>query len=394
MPRIAILIYSTYGHIAELARKEAEGAISAGAQVDLYQVEETLSDEILKYMKAPGQPQDFKVLTPADVEVLTQYDGFLFGIPSRFGSFPAQWKTFWDATGGVWANGGLHGKYVGQFVSSGTQGGGQEVLPRNSLSIYVHHGMNYVPLGYRDTFTEQTNLEEVHGGSPWGAGTFADSDGSRTPSPLEEKIAFTQGKVFAEVLTKAEGAGVNGAQQKTLDPKAGGQVGNGSDAAVAGAVGAGAVGAGAVGATGAAVASNATSGAAGAKGVAQEHPVDPAGAGAGAGVPGAGSDVPGAGAGVPGAGASGANATGPDAIGAATGAGAAGTGAAGTSGTASGAAGTTAATGTAPNTTTAKPAAQAKTAEKKVEKAAEKKTNPAKDVKEDKSKCCGICTIM
>lgn len=342
MPKIAILIYSTYGHIAELARKEAEGVIAAGGQVDLYQVEETLSEEILKYMKAPGQPQDFKVLTPADVEVLTGYDGFLFGVPSRFGSFPAQWKTFWDATGGLWATGGLHGKYVGQFVSSGTQGGGQEVLPRNTLSIYVHHGMNYVPLGYKDTFAEQTNLEEVHGGSPWGAGTFADSDGSRTPSPLEEKVAFTQGKVFTEVLIKAEGGSLgaaatgttDGVQQKTLDPKAGGATGTdvtGGEAAAAAGVGAGAVGAGAAAPAAAADAATATN-------------------------------------------------TGTTAA----------TGAATTEKGA--AAGTT---GASANTTTAQPTAAASKPATTEKAAGAKKTNPAKDVKEeDKSKCCGICTIM
>ncbi|QNP95930.1 YALIA101S04e04896g1_1 [Yarrowia lipolytica] len=355
MPKIAILIYSTYGHIAELARKEAEGVKAAGGQVDLYQVEETLSEEILKYMKAPGQPHDFKVLTPADVEVLTGYDGFLFGIPSRFGSFPAQWKTFWDATGGLWATGGLHGKYVGQFVSSGTQGGGQEVLPRNTLSIYVHHGMNYVPLGYKDTFAEQTNLEEVHGGSPWGAGTFADSDGSRTPSPLEEKVAFTQGKVFTEVLIKAEGGAAgatngvqNGAQQKTLDPKAGGATGNdvtGGEAAAAAGVGAGAVGAGA-GAVGA--------GAAPAAGAGAAPPADAATA----------------------------TNTGTTA---ATGAATTEKGAAGTAG---------ASTGAAANTTTAKPTAAASKPATTEKAAGAKKTNPAKDVKEEKSKCCGICTIM
>ncbi|KAG5355264.1 Protoplast secreted protein 2 [Yarrowia sp. C11] len=337
MPKIAVLIYSTYGHIAELARKEAEGVKAAGGEVDLFQVEETLSEEILKYMKAPGQPQDFKVLTPADVEVLTGYDGFLFGVPSRFGSFPAQWKTFWDATGGLWATGGLHGKYVGQFVSSGTQGGGQEVLPRNTLSIYVHHGMNYVPLGYKDTFAEQTNLEEVHGGSPWGAGTFADSDGSRTPSALEEKVAFTQGKVFTEVLIKAEGGVVAGdVQQKTLDPKAGGAAG---DAAT--------------GETGAdsATAAGATGAAAGA-----------------------------AGAGAMAAGTTGASTTAPtDTT----------TAAAGTTETATG---TAPATGTdaAPAAATA-PAATTPATEKS---AGSKKTNPAKDVKEPKSKCCGICVVM
>lgn len=136
-------------------------------------------------------------------DVLTQYDAFLFGIPTRYGNFPAQWKSFWDATGGLWATGALHGKYAGLFVSTGTPGGGQEVTALNALSTLTHHGLIYVPLGYKHTFADLTNLEEVHGGSPWGSGTFAGGDGSRQPSALELKIAHTQGQTFYETVAKA-----------------------------------------------------------------------------------------------------------------------------------------------------------------------------------------------
>ena len=90
------------------------------------------------------------------------------------------------------------------FVSTGTPGGGQEVTVANAMSTFVHHGMIFVPLGYAQTFAQLTNLNEVHGGSPWGAGTYAGGDGSRQPSPLEIEIAQTQGKVFYETLAKVQ----------------------------------------------------------------------------------------------------------------------------------------------------------------------------------------------
>jgi NAD(P)H dehydrogenase (quinone) len=108
-----------------------------------------------------------------DAAVLEKYDAFLFGIPTRYGNFPAQWKTFWDTTGGQWVSGAYWGKYAGIFVSSAGQGGGQESTVIASLSTLVHSGIIYVPLGYATTFTQQADLSEVHGGSPWGAGTFA-----------------------------------------------------------------------------------------------------------------------------------------------------------------------------------------------------------------------------
>lgn len=121
-------------------------------------------------MHAPPQNPDIPFVSP---DTLEAYDGFLFGIPTRYGTFPAQWKAFWDATGKQWQTGGYWGKYAGIFVSSATPGGGQESTVINALSTLAHHGIIYVPLGYKTTFPLLADLSEVRGGSPWGAGTFA-----------------------------------------------------------------------------------------------------------------------------------------------------------------------------------------------------------------------------
>lgn len=120
-------------------------------------------------MHAPSK-SDYPIAEPAK---LLEYDAILCGIPTRYGNFPAQWKTFWDKTGGIWSSGGFHGKYVGTFISTGTMGGGQESTAIAAMSTFVHHGMIYVSLGYKTTFPLFANVEEVRGGSPWGAGTFA-----------------------------------------------------------------------------------------------------------------------------------------------------------------------------------------------------------------------------
>jgi NAD(P)H dehydrogenase (quinone) len=195
---VAIVIYSLYGHIAKLAEAAKVGVEAAGAKATIYQVPETLPEEVLKLMHAPPKP-DYPI---ASRETLTQYDAFLFGIPTRYGNFPAQWKAYWDTTGGLWAKAALQGKYAGVFVSTGTPGGGQEATVMNTLSTLTHHGIIYVPLGYGPAGALQTNLDEVHGGSPWGAGTFAGADGSRQPTKLELGIAEAQGKYFAETVAK------------------------------------------------------------------------------------------------------------------------------------------------------------------------------------------------
>ena len=127
---------------------------------------------------------------------------FLLGIPTRYGNFPAQWKTFWDHTGGLWASGGLWGKYAGVFISTASLGGGQESTAIAAMSTFAHHGIIYVPFGYAKAYPELTDLTAARGGSPWGAGTFAGPQGERQPSEKELYIAKTQGKVFWEAVSK------------------------------------------------------------------------------------------------------------------------------------------------------------------------------------------------
>jgi len=200
-PKIAIVYYSMYGHIKQLADAELKGIQEAGGDAKLFQVKETLPDEVLQKMYAPAKAADVPVVE--DPSILEEFDGILFGIPTRYGNFPAQFKTFWDMTGKQWQQGAFWGKYAGLFVSTGTLGGGQESTAIASMSTLVHHGFIYVPLGYKTTFAQLSNLEEVHGGSPWGAGTFSAGDGSRQPTPLELSIATAQGKAFYEAVAKA-----------------------------------------------------------------------------------------------------------------------------------------------------------------------------------------------
>jgi len=197
-PKVAIIIYSMYGHIAKMAEGVKQGVESAGGSAEIFQVAETLSSEILAKMHAPEKPS-YKVLDPHQ---LPEFDAFLLGIPTRFGNMPGQWKAFWDATGALWGSGALAGKYAGIFVSTASPGGGQETTALNTLSTLTHHGIIYVPMGYKYTFAQLTNLNEVHGSSPWGAGTFAGPDGSRQPTALELEIANIQGKEFYNVVKK------------------------------------------------------------------------------------------------------------------------------------------------------------------------------------------------
>jgi len=199
-PKVAIVIYSMYGHIAKLAEAEKAGIESAGGKADIYQVAETLSQEILTKMYAPAKP-DYPIITPA---ILASYDAFVFGVPTRYGNMPAQWKTFWDSTGQLWLTGQLTGKYAAFFVSSAGAGGGQESTILASLSTLAHHGVIFVPFGYIHAFPQLSNVDEVHGGSPWGAGTFAGPQGARQPSDLELEVASIQGKTFYETVSKVK----------------------------------------------------------------------------------------------------------------------------------------------------------------------------------------------
>ncbi|CAI5736852.1 unnamed protein product [Hyaloperonospora brassicae] len=201
MTKVAIIYYSTFGHIAKMAESIKSGVESvAGVTADVYQVQETLPEEVLGKMHAPPK-QDHAVATP---DVLKNADGVLLGIPTRFGSMPAQVKALFDACGGLWAAGALVGKPAGIFFSTSTQGGGQETTAFTTVTFLTHQGMTFVPLGYRSPLL--FNMDEIHGGSPWGAGALAGSDGARQPSQLEHDVAKVQGESFAHVAKKLASA--------------------------------------------------------------------------------------------------------------------------------------------------------------------------------------------
>ncbi|KAF7845936.1 hypothetical protein BT93_L5914 [Corymbia citriodora subsp. variegata] len=199
-PKIAIVFYSMYGHVQKLAEAEAAGIKEAGGSCDLYQVAETLPEDVLSKMHAPPKPSHIQTLS--DPSVLEQYDAFLFGIPTRYGNYPAQFKAFWDKTGGQWQSGAFWGKYAGVFVSTATPGGGQESTVISAMSTFVHHGFIFVPLGYKTVFGTLADMTEVRGGSPWGAGTFAGGDGSRQPTEKELLLATEQGKAFYGAVSR------------------------------------------------------------------------------------------------------------------------------------------------------------------------------------------------
>jgi len=198
-PKVAIIYYSMYGHIAQLAQAEKAGIEEAGGKVDVFQIQESLNQEILGKMHAPAQD---KAIPFATANAMKEYDAFLFGIPTRYGNYSAQWKIFIDSLGQLWQSGALYGKYFGLFVSTGTAGGGQETTAITSLSSWVHQGMIYVPLGYATAFPLLADLSEARGGSPWGAGTFSGGDGSRQPSKNELEVAKIQGKSFYQTVSK------------------------------------------------------------------------------------------------------------------------------------------------------------------------------------------------
>ncbi|XP_039163322.1 probable NAD(P)H dehydrogenase (quinone) FQR1-like 3 [Eucalyptus grandis] len=196
--KIYIVYYSLYGHVEIMAREVQRGANTVqGVEATLWQVTQTLSDVILQKMKAPAKADDVSEIRP---EQLLEADGFIFGFPSRFGVMAAQCKAFFDATHEIWKTQALAGKPAGIFWSTGFHGGGQELTALTAVTQLAHHGMIYVPLGY--TFgTGMFEMNEVKGGSCYGAGTYA-ADGSRQPTELELKQAFHQGKYVAEIARK------------------------------------------------------------------------------------------------------------------------------------------------------------------------------------------------
>ncbi|XP_057809552.1 probable NAD(P)H dehydrogenase (quinone) FQR1-like 2 [Salvia miltiorrhiza] len=197
--RLFIVFYSMYGHVEGLARRMKQGADSVpGVEAVLYRVPETLTDEVLAKMRAPPKDDSIpEIGSPAD---LAGADGFLFGFPTRYGCMAAQMKAFFDSTGQLWREQKLAGKPAGFFVSTGTQGGGQETTAWTAITQLAHHGMLFVPIGY--TFgAGMFRMDSIRGGSPYGAGVFA-GDGTREPSETELALAEHQGNYMAAIVKR------------------------------------------------------------------------------------------------------------------------------------------------------------------------------------------------
>ena len=202
--KINIIFHSIYGHIYRLAEAVAEGAGKvSGTQVKLFQVSETLSDDVLAKMGATQAKKTFAHIPTATLENLTEADAIIFGTPTRFGMMSGQMRTFFDTTGGLWANNALVGKVGSVFTSTGTQHGGQESTILSFHTTLLHHGM--IIVGVPCSEKRLMTIDEVSGGSPYGSSTIAGPDGSRLPSENELVIARFQGKHVSEITRRLVG---------------------------------------------------------------------------------------------------------------------------------------------------------------------------------------------
>jgi NAD(P)H dehydrogenase (quinone) len=197
MTKVLVLYYSSYGHIEQMAKAAAEGVAKvSGATAVIKRVPETVPLEVAKQMH-------FKLdqAAPiATVDELADYDAIIFGTPTRFGNMAAQMKTFIDQTGGLWMKGALVGKVGSVISSSATQHGGQETTITSFHTVLLHQGMVIVGLPY--SCQAQMGLDEIKGGSPYGASTIAGADGSRQPSEQELGMARFQGEHVAKIAAK------------------------------------------------------------------------------------------------------------------------------------------------------------------------------------------------
>ncbi|SCY33220.1 NAD(P)H:quinone oxidoreductase [Alkaliphilus peptidifermentans] len=199
--KLLVLFYSTYGHVYQMAKAIAEGAMEVeGAEVEIKRVEETLPMEVLEKLGAVEAQKAFKDIPIANIDDLEKADAIIFGTPTRFGNMAAQMKQFLDATGSLWSKGSLIGKVGSVFTSTATQHGGQESTILNFHTTLLHHGMVLVGLPY--SFGGQTRIDEITGGSPYGASTIAGGQGERMPSENELAGARFQGKHVAEIALK------------------------------------------------------------------------------------------------------------------------------------------------------------------------------------------------
>jgi NAD(P)H dehydrogenase (quinone) len=196
MPKVLVLYYSSYGHIERMAQAVAEGARAEGAQVDIRRVPETVPPEVAASAHFK-QDQQAPVATVAELE---HYDAIVIGAPTRYGRMPAQMAAFLDQTGGLWARGALNGKVGAAFTSTATQHGGQEQTLFSIITNLLHFGMTIVGLPY--SHQGQMALEEVVGGSPYGASTIAGGQGQRQPSEIDLAGARHQGSLVALTAAK------------------------------------------------------------------------------------------------------------------------------------------------------------------------------------------------
>jgi NAD(P)H dehydrogenase (quinone) len=204
MMKVLIVFYSTYGHIFKMAEAVAEGVKEVvGAEAYIRRIPETLPEEVLEKMGAVEAQKAFSHVPECTVAELAEADAIIFGTPTRFGNMCGQMRQFLDATGQLWANGSLIGKVGSVFASSATQHGGQESTILTFHVTLLHHGFVIVGLPY--AFQGQMRIDEVTGGSPYGATTIAGGDGSRTPSVNELEAARFQGKHVATIAAKLAG---------------------------------------------------------------------------------------------------------------------------------------------------------------------------------------------
>lgn len=200
MTKVLVLYHSTYGHIEAMAEAVAEGAREVdGVTVDIRRVPETVPEDVARQS---GFKMD-QAAPIANVDELPGYDAIIIGAGTRFGTVASQMRAFLDQTGGLWFTGALTGKVGGAFTASATQHGGQESTFQGVHNYFLHHGMLVAGLPY--AFQGQMRLDEVTGGSPYGATTITGGDGSRMPSENELEGARFQGRHIAGVAAKLNG---------------------------------------------------------------------------------------------------------------------------------------------------------------------------------------------
>lgn len=196
MTKVLVLYYSSYGHIEKMAGAVADGVREAGGEAHVKRVPELVPEEVAR---KSGFKLD-QTAPIATVAELPDYDAIILGVPTRFGNMAAQMKNFLDQTGGLWVQGKLIGKVGSVFTSSATQHGGQESTILSTHTVLLHQGMVIVGLPY--SFAGQMGVAEVTGGSPYGASTIADGNGSRQPSQNELAGARFQGRHVSQIAAK------------------------------------------------------------------------------------------------------------------------------------------------------------------------------------------------